>query len=390
MQVYKAFFKVISKNLIEITIYVVIFLFFTIILGNTAVSPEDTDFQDTKINVAFINNDEDSTLVKGLKSYIEENSNIVDIKDNKKDLQDALFFREAEYVIRVPKGFTNKVLNGNENINIEKNTLPNSASEVYMDNLINRYLNTAKMYVSTIGNITEEELVTYISKDLSNATKVEVATYSNGYTVNNNFRHYYNYLAYSMFAILILGVSSVMMAFNKKDLKMRNLSSALTLRSMNFQMILGNITFAVVVWLIMISASFIMYGSYMFSINGLLFLLNSFIFTLAALSISLLIGNLVNSKNAMSAAANVVSLGSCFISGVLVPQEYLGETVISIAKFNPTYWYVKANNDISMLVNYSQENLTPIMMSMLIVFGFSLAILGVTLVIIKQKRLSNY
>lgn len=180
-----------------------------------------------------------------------------------------------------------------------------------------------------------------------------------------------------------------MMAFNKKDLRMRNLSSALPLKSLSLQLVLGNIVFAISIWVLMTFASFILYGSYMFSINGLLFLLNSLLFTVSALSISLLIGNLVTSKNAMSAAANVVSLGSAFISGVLVPQAYLGEKVLSIARFNPTYWYVRANNDISLLANYSKDNLTPIIMSMLIVLCFSLAIFAVTLVVIKQKRLSH-
>lgn len=73
-----------------------------------------------------------------------------------------------------------------------------------------------------------------------------------------------------------------------------------------------------------------------------------------------------------------------------MPQAYLGYTVITIARFNPTHWYVKANNEISILVNYSKENLTPIIMSILIVFGFTLAILAVTLVVMKQKRLRNY
>ena len=91
----------------------------------------------------------------------------------------------------------------------------------------------------------------------------------------------------------------------------------------------------------------------------------------------------------MSAASNVVSLGCCFISGVFVPQQYLGKTVLSIASFNPTYWYVKANNEISALVNFSKENLMPIFMSMAIILCFAIAIFAITLVIIKQKRLSN-
>lgn len=389
MQVYKAFFKVIRRNLAEILIYIGVFLFFAVVLGNTASNPEDTDFKETKINVAFINEDEESELVDGLRNYISKSANIIELEDKKTELQDALFFREAEYIIRIPKEFTSKLLSGDKNINIEKNTIPNSVSEVYMDNIINRYLNTVKMYTLSIDNIYQEELVKYVNKDLSYDTEVEVSTYDNNYNYNSYSKNYYNYLAYSMFAILILGVSSVMVTFNKKDLKMRNSSSALTLRSMSFQMILGNITFAIGVWIIMVFASFIMYKGYMFTLNGLLFLLNSFVFTMVALSISLLIGNLVNSKNAMSAAANVVSLGSCFISGVFVPQKYLGDAVIKIASFNPTYWYVKANNEIATLVNYSKENLTPIFMSMFIVLGFSIAIFGVTLVIIKQKRISN-
>ena len=390
MQVYKAFFKVISKNKSQIAIYIVIFLVLAIILGNQNVNSEDTDFQETKINIAFISKDKDSELIKGLKNYISKNTNIVDIGESKENLQDALFFRQVEYIVTVPNGFTEKILNGDRNIEIEKNTIPNSISEVYIDNLINGYLNTVIMYTSTLDNLSQSELVKYVDKDLSYNTEVEVSTYDNGYVNNSYARNYFNYLAYSMFEILILGVSAVMMTFNEKNLRMRNLSSALTLRSMNFQLVLGNITYAVGVWIIMISVSFIMYKDYMFSTNGVLLILNSFIFTLAALSISLLVASFIRSRNAMSAAANVVSLGSCFISGVFVPQEYLGETVIFIARFNPTYWYAKANNDIALLSNFNKENLIPIINSMLITLGFSLAILAVTLVVIKQKRLSNY
>ena len=131
-----------------------------------------------------------------------------------------------------------------------------------------------------------------------------------------------------------------------------------------------------------------MYGSYMFTANALLLLLNSFIFTIAALSISYLIGNIIKSRGAMSAAVNVVALGSCFISGVFVPQALLGKTVLMISSFTPTYWYVKANNDIVNIVRFNTENLMPVFNSMLIVLGFAVAILTVTLVVIKQKRMS--
>ena len=389
MQVYKAFFKIIHKNLGQLLIYMIIFVVFAIVLGNSKQNPNDINFEDTKVNIAFINKDEDTKIVSGLKEYLRKNTNIIEVGKTKEDMQDALYFREVEYIVTIPKGFTKEILNNSDKIYIEKNSRSDSISEVYIDNLINRYLNTVKAYTLSSGNISQSQLVKYVGKDLDYNTKVEVSTYENGYVSNPGCKNYYNYLAYSMFAILILGVTAIMLTFENKDLKMRNLSSALTMRSLNFQLVLGNISYAIVVWIIMILASFIMYKGYMFSMNGILFLVNSFIFTLSALSMGLLISTIVKSRSAMSAAANVVSLGLCFISGVFVPQEYLGKAVISIAKFNPVYWYIKANEEISILVNFNETNVVPIIYNMLIVFGFAAAILAVTLVIMKQKRFSS-
>lgn len=387
MQVYKAFFKVIYKNLSQIMIYVVVFLVLAVLLTTTYTSPEKTSFTESKINMVFINQDNDSKLAEGLKSYLAENANLVDIPDETQKLQDALYFRKVEYIVRVPQGFTENLLSG-KTVQLEKTTVPDSTSGIYMNILINKYLNTAKTYTNNINNISQEDLVNYLNKDLSEKSQVELVNSMNLSNKAEKSSYYFNYLAYSLFAILILGVCAVMIVFNDTDLKKRNLCSPLKSKYMNLQMILGNISFAVLAWLVMISASFVMYGSFMLTSKGLLLILNSFVFTLAALSISYLIGNVIRSTGAMSAVANVVSLGTCFISGVFVPQALLGKSVLTMASFTPTYWYVKANNDIASAVSFNAENLTPIFTSMLVVLAFGAAVLAVTLVVIKQRRMS--
>lgn len=154
---------------------------------------------------------------------------------------------------------------------------------------------------------------------------------------------------------------------------------------MNIQMMLGNVSFAILIWLIMKIPSLVMYGDYMFTKKGLLFLLNSFIFTLPALSISFLIANIVKSKNAISAASNVVSLGTCFISGVFVPRDFLGETLLKFASFTPTYWYVKSNHIIANIDRLKEEDIRSILTSILIMLIFALTALVITMVIKKQK-----
>ncbi|AWW27737.1 MULTISPECIES: ABC transporter permease [unclassified Acetobacterium] len=388
MQVYKAFFKVIKKNRGLLLIYLVVFMVLALLLTNTYNPPQDTDFSKVKVNIAFINDDNDSLLVAGLKTYLSENANLVDLPDEPQKLQDALFFRQVEYILRVPDGFTEAMLSGRE-VQLEKTIVPDSTSNVYMDLLINKYLNTAQTYITYMPGLSQAELTQYLDKDL--AEQSQVTMISNGSHSANAEKsgYYFNYLSYSMFAILILGVCSVMLVFNNTDLKRRNLCSPIRSANMNFQMILGNLSFAILTWLVLISASFVMYGSFMFTANGLLLLLNSFVFTLAALSISYLIANLVKSRGAMSAVANVFALGTSFISGVFVPQELLGANVLTIASFTPTYWYIKANNEIAAAVSFNANNLQSIFTSMVLVLAFGVAVLGVTLVLIKQRRVEG-
>ncbi|GAB6085150.1 ABC transporter permease [Alkaliphilus crotonatoxidans] len=388
MTVYKAFFKVIYKNITQMLIYIVVFLSLAMAMANTNTISVDTDFTKTKVNLAYINDDTDSWLARGLRDYIGENANIVTLSGDLQSLQDALFFREVEYIVRVPEGFTKAFLT-DQGPQLEKSTIPSSASEIYIDSLINKYLNTVKTYTDHTTNLTEEELLKLVQNDL--AEEVEVTMSHPMAEVNKNQKrvYYFNYMSYALFAVLILGVCTVMMVFNQTDLKRRNLCSPLGLKNMNFQMILGNISYAVLAWLVMILPSFFLYGSFMLTPRGLLFLLNSLVFTLTALSISFLLGNVIRGKNAMSAAANVFALGTSFISGVFVPQALLGKGVLKIASFTPNYWYVKSNHMIAALENYHMESLRPLFTNMLIMIGFTVAVLSVSIMVIKQRQVEN-
>lgn len=387
MQVYKAFYKIILKNLNQIMIYVVVFISLTVALANTNNKPGETNFSETKVNIAYINYDEGAALSDGLKAYLSRSANLIDIPDETQKLQDALFFRKVEYIVKVPKGFSESFAAGKA-VQLVKCEVPGTTSGIYLDSMINKYLNTAKTYMGSIKKVSNDKLISYIDKDLAEKAEVKMKNSVEEVSKGEKTSFYFNYLAYSIFAVLILGVCSVMIVFNNSDLKKRNYCTPVKLRNISFQLILATVSFAILAWLVMVVTSFFMYGRFMFTAKGLLFLLNSFIFTFAALSISFLIANIVKGRNAMSAAANVVSLGSCFISGVFVPQFLLGKSVLTLASFTPNYWYVKSNNIIGTLSSFSMEKLTPVFLNMLIVAGFAVAVLSITLVLIKQKRMS--
>jgi ABC-2 type transport system permease protein len=388
MQVFKVYFKIIKANIKQMSIYLIIFLAISLIYSVSATPKREEGFSQTKTNVAFINLDEDTALTRGFKEYLSRYVNFVDVENKQDKLQDALFFREVEYIVTIPKNFTKDFLQGKA-VEIEKITVPNSTTKMYVDMAINKYFNEARVYVNNVPGITEENLAQQVGKSLSSEIEVKLKTFGDKKQNNAFAVYYFNFLAYSLFAVLILGVSSNLLVFNDKNLKRRNLCSPMKDRTFNMELIIANLAFALVSYGIMTIFGFILNRENMMTYNGLLLCINALVFTIAALSISFLVGLFIKNRNAQSSVANVLSLGFCFLSGVFVPQELLSDKCLTLASFNPTYWYVKANNAIGKLSNFSLDNLSSILTYMLIELGFAIAIFSVALVANKQMKITN-
>ena len=94
---------------------------------------------------------------------------------------------------------------------------------------------------------------------------------------------------------------------------------------------MANIMFSLWLWGIYVLLSFVLIGKIMFTIQGALYIINSFIFTMCAATIALLIGSIVSNKNAINGIVNVIALGSSFLCGAFVPMQWLPDTVLKIA-----------------------------------------------------------
>lgn len=387
MQVFKVYFKIIRANLRIICIYLTVFLSVTPMFSAASSPKGEESFSKSKVKAVFINLEGETTLIRGLKDYLSEYVNFVYVENGQEQLQDALFYREVEYIITIPQSFTEDFLQGKA-VEVEKTTVPDSTAKVYVDMAINKYLNTARIFINNLPGITEEELVKSVSKTTAPEVQVDLKSYGDKKQNTSAAVSYFNYLAYSLLAMLILGVSSNLMVFNDKNLKRRNLCSPMKDRSFNIQLIAANVVFGFICCGIMIAFTVILNKNNITFHNGLLLSINALVFTIAALSISYLIGILIKSKSVQSAISNILSVGLSFLSGVFVPQEFLSEKTQTIASFNPTYWYVKANNVIGSISNGGSSNLSTILTYMLIQLGFAVAIFSVALVVSKQKRLA--
>ena len=380
MPVFKAFFKILKSQKVSIAVYIGIFLAITLIYSGVGGSSATTSFEESITRVAIFNEDESNEITEGLKDYLAPHAEYIEMEDSSERIQDALFFRAVEYVIRIPKGFTQQLMKG-EQPQLSCIIIPDSSAGVYIDLLIEEYLNTCKLYLNNVDGLTKEQIAEYVKKDLSIQTEVKLKEANK----KNNLINYINYLAYAFLSIFTVGLSAIINVLNKSMIKKRNSCSPMKPNNINLQILLGCTVFTVVVWGGLTGIGFVINQQSIFTEKGICFGINSFVLALCTASISFLVGLIVTDKKTTIFICNILSLGLCLISGVFVPQSFLGSEVIKIACFNPVYWFVKANEGINTATNITLSS--SVVRAIGIQVVFAAVITMIALVISKKKKL---
>ena len=379
MTVFKTFLKILNKNKFIVILYTV----FLIAFGgfNMQTSENNTNFVASKPNIMIVNKDEKKGITKDLVKYIEENSKIVNLKNSEDAINDGLFYRDVNYVIYIPKNYNRDFMDGkNPKIDI-KSTGDYKSS--YAEMLLSRYIKVANIYKKSINN--KDELISKINETLSKKSKVEIISKldTNGLT---KATFYYNFASYSMLACLIYVICLVLSSFKNIKIQKRTIISSTNYKKINRQLLLSNCLFSIILWLLYVILSFILIKDVLFSNQGIIYLLNSLLFTICATTIAIFIGNLVSNKNAISGIVNVVALGSSFLCGAFVPMEWLPDGVLKIAHILPSYYYICSNEALKKIEIFNFDTMQPILLNMLILIVYSILFIVLTNAVSKRKQ----
>ena len=386
MKVFNLCAKVTKRHLVSLGVYLGIFAVLAVMLTAFNNTSQSLSFEAVRPSAAIVNRDGESALVRGLEDFLAGYADMVKLEDDREALQDARFFDAVDYILIIPQGFAKDFSQGGGTL--EKNTRFTSAEGRYADLLVNRYLSAARAYRQA-AELSEEELLEAVKADASVQAEVEKKSFLESQPIDESFQVYFRTLPYIMMAVLILAVTTVMMVFNKPDLRMRNLCAPVKLRHVNLQLALYNVCLGGVAWLVLCAMAFLFYGG---RIQGtdvrlvLLILLNSICYLFVCLSVAFLLGNFVKDGGGQNIAANFISLGLSFLGGSFVPLELLGDSVLQVARYTPSYWYNHAVEAISGLVRFDSQALGPVFISMAIQTGFAAAVFSVALVISKFRR----
>jgi ABC-2 type transport system permease protein len=380
MQVFKNYFKIAKSFLPMILMYLLIFLFFAIIATSQS-SSESGAFSAIKPPVAIENHD-NSIFSNGFVDYIKQNTEVVDVEDNETAQKEAIYFQKVLYVYVIPENFGNDLFASKEPKITTLQVFSSYAEQARM--LGENYLRLSSPRIA--AGMSQTDVVAGVKNDISNGQTITEVRGAKVTDSSSKVQYFYNFASYVMLALCIMIVSMIMIIFASKNIKRRNLVSSLSYGKITGQLLFGNLILAVGIWLMFVITSCFLYPDTMLTTFGIFYALNAFTFTIVALSISFLIGSLSKNKNVANAMTNIIALGSSFICGVFMPQSLLGDSVLNFAKFLPTYWYVKSNELIYGLSDFSFESLKPILGNMAIVLGFAGAIFIATYIIGRFKR----
>lgn len=365
MIVFKYYLKVAKSYLNTIIVYTAIFIFLAVLTSGSGAGV--TDFEAQTARIAMVNHDQDTPFIINFEQYIKDSAQLISLDADEESLKDALFFRQVDYIMIIPENYTSDFMAGKD-VQIDVMTVPDSTAAIYSRELMNRYLNFANLYIQS--GIPEDVFAKRIREDLSQEATVHLTSPVVGGEISS-VRHFYNFANYTLLAITVVIVSVIMFSFREDKIKSRNLISPISYKKINRQLLLGSIVFSTAIWLLYVGVSFLLYTDTMLSMYGLLFICNSAVFMTTVLAISFLVATMSNNKEVISGASNLISLGTSFVAGAFVPQEFLGSFVIFIARFTPSYWYITNNNNIVRLSTFKISSLETILLNMAVMLGFS-------------------
>lgn len=378
MTVFKTFWKIVNKYKGTIILYTVMLIGFGAINMNSG--DVNMTFTDTKPDIVIVNHDVNIGLTENLIDYLKDNAN-VKVFSSEEEINDALFYRDISYVIYIQEGYRRNVLNGeNPSIDIKTNgTYDSSLTEMMLE----RYVKTQNTFRKLYDD--EKTIIKNINDSLSKKSEMIINSKLDAGEMSN-ISFYYSFASYSIMAVVIYIVCLVLGSFHKEYVNKRIIISEMDYKKHNWLLLISSFGYGLLVWILYNLIGVMILGKTVFTLNGLWYVINSFVFTLCSLTMALFISSLVSNKNAIAGVVNVVALGSAFLCGAFIPMSMLPDGVLKFAHVLPSYWYIKSNELLKTMEIFDLTNLKPILLNLGMILLFSVIFIILNNYVTRKKR----
>ena len=373
----KTVLKIAKKALPSVIIYCCIFCGLMIAFTFLAGRDQEKNFQATQMDILLEDGD-DSVLSRAVREYLAA-ENEVSTEYDKALVSELLFTGMADYAVYIADGFEESFLAGAEG-GIERQSI--RANVVFLDQKLEMFFRYVRAELA-LGK-TMEEACDAVLLNCKNQAETVVMSGKSALLMVPGY-YFFSYLSYILPAVLIMVLGPIMYAFYKKDVKMRTDCGYVSVRRQNLTIVGGIAVVAMIFWGLLMVLGFAVYGRDFTVTTYLCGMLNSFLFLLVSIAISVLIGILVRGSDALNGASNLIGMGMAFVCGVFVPAELLPDYVNRIAEFLPVSWYMK---NVKLL--FEGDGMTEYLRTFFgncgVILIFAVAIFCIFLVAVKKRK----
>lgn len=351
MHLYNHFWKMLKANKSGLVIYGIIMLVMIVVIGVAAgrsftkVGDDESFTKDVKISYADY---DESELSKAIIAYLSVDNTMYDFGDKtEEEINDIVYFSVSEFHFYIPEGFEESVNNDGE-MKVEYVTGAGESSYAYtVSNAINSYVNLYRNYMA-IG-YSSEEAIEKTTDIITKRPDISVyTTETSGDAAMGKEWCVYQivlFLAYLTVGMIMLSAGVVILKSGKTNIRKRISAGPVSHESTTISDTLGLYTFGFVIWAIIMAGLYIFAGeTSLMKERGLILGLALISVILCNCSITAFVTSFKLKSNSLSMIANIVGLSMSFMTGVFVPQWFLGESVLNFGKMLPFFWYVKALN----------------------------------------------
>ena len=382
MIVFKTILKILNKLKGLIILYTIMLISVTLV-NQTSGNVES--FEEVKPSVIIVNNDKSKNEVTNhFIKYLENHMEVKDIDiGNEEKIDDALFYRDVSLVVYIPDGFGDDLLDSKD-VSVEYKISGDKGSS-YGKMLVQNYFDSFNIYNNYYDG---DELFDRLDNALNVDVNVEVKSKLDTNSLSRMAR-FFNFLNYAILAGCVYSISMILASLKSENVRKRTIVSSYDYKKYN-RIVLEACSIVIIgMWILYMILALIIFKDLFISMNGLWYVINSFVFSLCSLCIGFLIGNITQNKGAISGIVNVVSLGSSFLCGCFVPFEFMPDYVIKIAHIFPTYYFVINNEALKVMDNFSLSSVSPLILNMGIVLIFGVCFVIITNYVSKKKQVLN-
>lgn len=381
MIVFKTILKILNKLKGLIILYTIMLISVTLV---NQTSGNVDSFEEVKPSVIIVNNDKSNGVTNHFIKYLENHMEVKDIDiGNEEKIDDALFYRDVSLVVYIPDGFGEDLLD-NKDVSVEYKISGYKGSS-YGKMLVQNYFDSFNIYNNYYDG---DELFDRLDNALNVDVNVEVKSKVDANSLSRMAR-FFNFLNYAILAGCVYSISMILASLKSENVRKRTIVSSYDYKKYN-RIVLEACSIVIIgMWLLYMIIALIIFKDLFISMNGLWYVINSFVFSLCSLCIGFLIGNITQNKGAISGIVNVVSLGSSFLCGCFVPFEFMPDYVIKIAHIFPTYYFVINNEALKVMDNFSLSSVSPLILNMGIVLIFGVCFVIITNYVSKKKQVLN-